>query len=129
MALTPSSLIELRRTANKGRGVFARTFIPEGTVIERAPVLVIPAMEIDENPYDTILTRYVYQWGRDSVALVLGYGSLYNHSYRPNAYYRDRRPRVKEYIALRDIQSGEEITINYNGSPKDSSDVGFTAVE
>jgi uncharacterized protein len=61
------------------------------------------------------------------VAVVLGYGSLYNHSYKPNAYYRDRRNRVKEFIALRDIAAGEEITINYNGSPHDPSDVGFEA--
>ncbi len=129
MPLTPSTLIEVRRTGQKGRGVFARVSISEGTVIERAPVIVIPAIEIDENPYDTVLTRYCFQWGRDSVALVLGYGSLYNHSYRPNAYYRDRRPRVKEYIALRDIQPGEEITINYNGSPEDDADVGFRTTE
>ncbi len=126
MGLIPSSLIEVRRTNGKGRGVYARAFIAEGTIIERAPVVVIPAVEIDENPYDTVLTRYCFQWGRDTVALVLGYGSLYNHSYRPNAYYRDRRPRVKEFIALRDIAPGEEITINYNGSPQDQSDVGFT---
>ena len=42
-----------------------------------------------------------------------------------SAYYRDRRNRVKEFIALRDIRPGEEITINYNGSPADPSDVGF----
>jgi SET domain-containing protein len=127
MALTASFLIEVRRTENKGRGVFARRLIPEGTIFERAPVLVIPAVEIDENPYDTVLTRYCFQWGRDTVAVVLGFGSLYNHSYRPNAYYRDRRSRVKEFVALRDIAPGEEITINYNGSPHDHSDVGFRA--
>lgn len=125
MALAPSSWIEVRRTLGKGRGVFARTPIPAGTVFERAPVLVIPAVEIDENPYDTVITRYCFQWGRESVAIVLGYGSLYNHSYQPNAYYRDRRSRIKEFVALRDIAAGEEITINYNGSPHDPSEVGF----
>jgi SET domain-containing protein len=129
MALTPSPSIEVRRIGGKGRGVFARELIREGSIIERAPVIVIPAVEIDENPYDTVLTRYCFQWGRNSVALVLGYGSLYNHSYRPNAYYRDLRSRVKEFVALREIQPGEEITINYNGSPHDKSDVGFRAVE
>jgi SET domain-containing protein len=129
MALTPSPFIEVRRTENKGRGVFARSPIPAGTVFERAPVLVIPAVEIDENPYDTVLTRYCFQWGRDTVAVVLGFGSLYNHSYRPNAYYRDRRSRIKEFVALRDIARGEEITINYNGSPCDASDVGFRTTD
>jgi SET domain-containing protein len=129
MALTPSPAIEVRRMGSKGRGVFARELIRKGSVIERAPVIVIPAVEIDENPYDTVLTRYCFQWGRKSVALVLGFGSLYNHSYRPNAYYRDLRSRVKEFIALRDIKPDEEITINYNGSPHDKSDVGFRTIE
>jgi SET domain-containing protein len=129
MALTPSPWIEVRRNGKKGRGVFARERISKGSVFERAPVIVIPAVEIDENPYDTVLTRYCFQWGRNSVALVLGYGSLYNHSYRPNAYYRDLRSRVKEFVALVDIEPGEEITINYNGSPHDGSDVGFPTVD
>ncbi len=57
--------------------------------------------------------------------VALGYGSLYNHSYSPNARYEDANPRTKLFIALRDIQPGEEIVVNYNADPNDRSDVGF----
>jgi len=46
------------------------------------------------------------------VALALGYRSLYNHSFRPNARYDDVGPLTKDFTALRDIQPGEEITVN-----------------
>jgi SET domain-containing protein len=46
----------------------------------------------------------------------LGYGSLYNHSYRPNARYDDEGGQAKVFRTLRDIAAGEEITVNYKGS-------------
>ena len=63
------------------------------------------------------------------MALALGYGSLYNHSYKPNARYDDVGPQTKEFTALRDIQPGEEITVNYNAEPKSRSAVWFEVVE
>ena len=59
----------------------------------------------------------------------LGYGSLYNHSYRPNARYDDEEGRIMVFTALRDIGRGEEITVNYNGEPGDETPVGFEVVE
>ena len=61
-------------------------------------------------------------------ALALGYGSLYNHSYRPNARYEDVGPRTKSFLAIRDI-GGEEITVNYNGKPRSRTAVWFDVVE
>ena len=51
---------------------------------------------------------------RSTLALALGYGSLYNHSYQPNARYDDQPAGAMTFTALRDIRAGEEITINYN---------------
>ncbi|MEH2113844.1 hypothetical protein [Nostoc sp.] len=34
-----------------------------------------------------------------------------------------------EYIAYRDIEAGEEITANYNGSPDDKSPIWFDVVD
>jgi hypothetical protein len=129
MKLTPSSLIEVKRVPGKGRGVFAKEFIPEGTVFERVPVLVLPAKEV--LPYDEggVLWQYVFEYGRNNVALALGFGSLYNHSYSPNARYDDAGRQIKEYKALRDIQKGEEITINYNGSEDCMDPVDFDVLE
>lgn len=129
MPIEQTSLIEVRWTATKGRGIFATEFIPAGTVIERAPVLVMPAGEVLGTEDDTVLSHYLFEWGKGTVALALGYGSLYNHSYSPNARYEDEGRQLKLYIALRDIQPGEEVTINYNGSAEAADPVWFNVIE
>jgi SET domain-containing protein len=129
MALIHSDLIEVKRVKGKGRGVFARRPIREGELIERVPVLVLPLDEIKNGDEWTGLAGYCFLWGEGTVALALGYGSLYNHSFDPNARYDDESPRAKSYSAIRDIAAGEEITINYNGEPTDRSPVGFDVIE
>ena len=37
--------------------------------------------------------------------------------------------RTKLFTALRAIEPGEEITVNYNGDPEDGSPVGFEVIE
>jgi len=125
MPIVPSDLIEVKRIPNKGRGVFARCDISAGTVIETAPVLVVSEQDMET----TELAGHCFLWSKGKVGLPLGYGALYNHSYEPNAEYIDRAPQTKVYRALRDIAGGEEITINYNGSPHDTSPVGFDVSE
>ena len=126
MPFSQSDLIEVKRVKGKGRGVFARRPIRRGQVIERVPVIVLPA---DELVGGTTLASYSFHWGRDTVALALGYGSIYNHSYRPNARYDDVAPRTKVFTALRDIAPGEEITVNYNGKPRSRTAVWFDVIE
>jgi uncharacterized protein len=116
--------IEVRQAPGKDRGVFARRAIRAEELIERAPVLVISpehSVLLDQ----TILGHYCYKWGKEEgdTALALGYGSLYNHSYQPNArFVRRYEERTIDYFAIRDIDEGEEISINYNG------EVWFTVI-
>lgn len=131
-----SDLIEVRRADDRGkggRGVFAARDIPAGAVIERVPVILIPKNQVfpasgDPSPSPAV-SWYVFDWTgvtkRDYVALALGYGSVYNHSYAPNARYRKEAPDVLEFTALRAIVGGEEILINYNGDPEDKGPVHF----
>ena len=121
MPFVPSEKIEVRKIREKGRGVFARAPIAEREVIESVPVLVLSEEDMEQ----TELANYCFLWGQNTVALPLGYGALYNHSFTPNAEYVDRSPRTKTFRALRNIAPGEEITINYNGTPDDDSPVGF----
>jgi hypothetical protein len=121
VGLTQSGVVEVRRVKGKGRGVFARRLIRRGEVIERTPVLMLPA--------GAALGDYCFEWGEGTWALALGYGSLYNHSYSPNARYDDLNSRTKVFTALRDIDAGEEITVNYNGDPEDRSPVWFEVLE
>jgi uncharacterized protein len=129
MAFLQSGAVEVKRARGKGRGVFARRPIRKGEVIERVPVLVLSAAEYEEGMDVTLLAGYVFAWGEGQIALALGYGSLYNHSYRPNARYQDVTPRTKQFVALRDIRPGEEVTVNYNGSPKSRAKVWFDLAE
>ena len=123
-----SSLIEVRRVADRGRGgrgVFARRDIPHGTLIERAPVLLIPAAEV----LDGLLSWYAFDWrdvnGREEVAVALGYASLYNHDWPANAAWQRVAPDRIDITAHRDIPAGAEIFINYHGEPDDPSPVNF----
>jgi len=113
---------------DKGRGVFAQQAIRKGEIFERAPVIIIPGREW-ENLERTVLFNYCYGWGEDS-ALALGFGSLFNHSYKPNAVYnRKFEEQMIEYTALCDIDPGEEITVNYNGDPNDLDPLWFAVRE
>ncbi len=46
------------------------------------------------------------------------------HSYSPNArYLPDFNLNVLEFVSIRDIKAGEEITVNYNYEPDDITPV------
>jgi SET domain-containing protein len=119
--------LEVRPTGGRGRGVFAQVAFPAGEIIESCPVILIPAEQwhIIE---PTVLALYIYNFGPDGehAAIALGYGSLYNHSFSPNAeYLKSWDEQLIRIRAIQDIQPGEEITVNYNGSPEDQSPMWF----
>ncbi|MGI9489409.1 MAG: SET domain-containing protein [Geminicoccaceae bacterium] len=128
MALQHSDLIYVKKIRGKGRGVFAKRPIRKGVIIEQVPVVILPVQEIYTDTISTKLADYVFNWGNDEVAIALGYGSLYNHSYQPNAAYAAKGRRTQVYSALRDIGADEEITVNYNGCSKSRAELWFDAV-
>ncbi|MCZ8522326.1 MULTISPECIES: SET domain-containing protein [Paenibacillus] len=97
------------------RGVFAKQDIPKGTMFHEAPV--VPYLNEDhEHIEQTILADYVFEYGANHTAILLGYGSLFNHSYTPNATYElNFDQHTVDFYAYTDIKAGEEILINYNG--------------
>ncbi len=102
----------------KGRGVFAARVIHKDEIIEECPCLTFQEGEEAEHIDRTPLECYYFRWKDGVNAILLGYGSLYNHSYEPNAVYRrNYDTTAMEIVALRDIPAGDEITINYNGRP------------
>jgi hypothetical protein len=117
----------LKDSPGKGRGVFAGEPIPAGALIERVPVVVVPAGQWEQTD-KTLLVDYYFAWQEHS-ALALGYGSLYNHSYQPNARYVRRFAEAQiDFFALRTIAPDEEILINYNGDPTDDAPLWFHAL-
>lgn len=116
-------------TKVKGRGVFAQKRFVKGEVIERASVVVIPAEQVQLID-QTVLTNYYYDWDNQAIAIAFSWTSLINHSYQPNTFYVKKfAERVIEHVAYRDIEEGEEMTANYNGSPEDLSPIWFDVVE
>jgi len=119
-------LLEVRPTANKGRGVFALESIDHGSLIESAHVILL----LKSDPAcrnDSTVHNYWFDWDDDTAALALGFGSIYNHSYSPNATYKKNPGNLTlEFTAIQDIKAGDEITVNYNGDPSDQTPLWFT---
>lgn len=125
MAYQQSDLIYIKKIPGKGRGVCASKPIRKGTIIERVPVVIFPVQEVYTDKVSNKLADYVFNWGNNEVAIALGYGSLYNHSYYPNAAYEAKGRRAQVYIALCDIEPDEEITVNYNGDSESRAKLWF----
>lgn len=98
----------------KGRGVFTAQRIPAGSSIESCPVIIL-SPEDTHHIHRTRLHDYYFLWGEDgSSAIALGWGSLYNHSSRPNADYQmDLAHASIDFVAIRNIEPGQEITVSY----------------
>ena len=119
--------IKVQESSIHGRGVFALKDFQPGEVIEVCPVLVLSAE--DTRVLDkTEVYNYYYSWQDGGSALALGYGSLYNHSYTPNAV-REKDFKNDQIVirAHTPIRKGEEITHNYNGDPTNQKKVWFEA--
>ena len=117
----------VRRVRGRGRCVFARRKIAAGELIELAPVIVIPKKQWP-SVKKTILEDYAFDWGRnDELSVIaLGYVSIYAHSYSPNAKLEQlTNEQIMEVTALKAIEPGQEITINYNGDPGNRDDLWF----
>lgn len=107
-----------------GRGVFAKEKITEGELIEACPIVALPDPKDRDRLRKTGLVNYYFLWGNDRkrAAICLGWGSVYNHSFSPNARYEKAMDEGRmDFYALRDIDAGEEVTVNYNGAPTDTT--------
>jgi uncharacterized protein len=122
-----SEAIFVARTKKMGRGVFTRVALPNGHLIEIAPVIVMPAA--DRTQLDqTLLHDYIFEWGerREQCCMALGYVPLYNHSYESNCEYEmNYRKQIITIKTVREIAAGEELFINYNGDWNNTSRVWF----
>jgi SET domain-containing protein len=99
-----------------GLGVFASEKILTGELIEECPILSLP-MSFGET--SSLLIDYRFNWPSGvnewvEQVVALGFGSLYNHSESPNAYwYSNYEKRTFSFVSTRDIEPGEEIFVWY----------------
>jgi SET domain-containing protein len=102
-----------------GRGVFASKDLAEGAIIEICPIIEVPLTDSSNDDNKGLLTNYFFYFGK-GLAMVLGFGSLYNHSYGPNAtYIKNEADKTVVFQTIKPIAANEEITVNYNnGDPE-----------
>jgi uncharacterized protein len=117
------------QTSLMGRGVFTRERIPAGTIVELSPVIVMSGddrLHLDK----TILHDYIFEWGKnkDKCCMALGLVPIYNHSYKSNCeYFMDYDDETIIVKALKIIEKGDELTINYNGDWNNETKLWFNA--
>ncbi len=120
----------------KGRGLIATRPIKKDTVIDIAHVLVLSDGEYQHLKH-TLLDNYVFDWkekDEDEVplltAVAMSYVEFMNHSYSPNCVYeKNYEEKWMKFYAIKDIEPGEELTVNYNRDPNDKSPVWFNVIE
>jgi len=122
--------ITVKRIPGKGRGVFALKDFKAGEVIESAPVISFTPKE-RKHLEKTMMNYYIYPWkSTRGAAVTLGYGSIYNHSFSPNADWKQNfKTHCMVYRAIKSIKKGEEITVNYNGEPDDKTPLDWLETE
>jgi len=125
-----SEAIFIGKTPDMGRGIFTRQALPARTIIEIAPVIVMPNKDrsfLDQ----TLLHDYIFEWGENhqQCCMALGYVPIYNHSYKSNCEYemnfKKQTITVKTVMA---IKAGEELFINYNGDWNNDKPLWFEAL-
>jgi SET domain-containing protein len=107
--------VEIKIDPKKGRGVFAADKFKKGELIEACHLILLDLKDVFGN-----LEGYVYQYSKSQAAVALGNGSLLNHSDQANSdFYFNYKNQMLLIKALREIQSGEEVTIDYRYSSED----------
>lgn len=119
--------IEVRPSSLHGRGVFACKKFTSGAVIETAPLILLSAADKAFLQTTSLFSYYfLIADAATPAALGLGYSSVYNHSCKANAVYTiDLKKAALIIKACKTILPGNEITLNYNGTPNDATPVYF----
>lgn len=115
MALFHSNKIEVKDSPIHGRGVFATSDIQAGEVLEECHFFTIAHTQTTAS--DAGLHQVVFCWpmgNKECHAVVLGYGTIYNHAEDNNATWEtDSALRLYRFYATKEIKSGQEILTNY----------------
>jgi len=106
------------------RGIIATEDMPKGIIIERCPVILFSHGQA-KLLMQTLLKNYYFEWTKEYIAIVLGYGSLINHSYKPNTeYFNNYKAGEIVYRTYKPVRKNEELFVNYNGEPASTEPVG-----
>ena len=116
MRITPPTKIFISKSPIHGYGVFASDLIKVGELIEECPIF---DLNIQYGQTSPLFLDYRFNWPQgthewNKQVLAWGYGSLYNHSNEPNAYWiSNTEKETFEFIAIKEIKPNEEILVYY----------------
>ncbi len=116
-----NEFLYVSNAGHKGRGVFTSKILKKGEVVEICPVIELKYKEHQMMAGHNI-ENYAFVWNtrKKSAALLLGFGSLYNHSTKPNLdYIKKLNDGLMVFKALRNIDKDEELTIDYGDMHSD----------
>jgi SET domain-containing protein len=118
MEITSPKKVKVTEIQGKGRGVVALQDIEKDEVIEYCPVILLSNKEASFFTKERTPLHFYYleQPEMKRFCLMLGYGSLYNHSKNPNAWIDYDTDEIKDYLifkAMDKIKAGEEIVYDY----------------
>ncbi len=118
----------IKNVKGKGRGVFSMEPISKDDIIEECPLIVLPAEDYPIVSSTRMVDySFFFDMEKKELAIVLGFGSIYNHAVLSNACHElDRGKKIMIFSASTDIKAGEEICINYTGDPVGDSLQWFT---
>jgi len=126
-----NQFLSVQPTEAKGRGVFTSMPLLAGTTVEESPVIVMTKedrIHLDK----TLLHDYIFEWGpqEEECCMALGLVPIYNHSYESNCdYFMDFADDTITIQTVKNIEAGEELTINYNGDCKDDKKIWFDVTD
>jgi hypothetical protein len=113
--IKPLYPLYLKKTKLRGWGLFCSKPIPKGKVFEICPTIYLPA-KFWKRTSDTPIEHYRFSFWGNACCLVLGFGSLINHSSdEENCSYRiNRKSKTYSFFATKNIPANQEIFHDYN---------------
>ncbi len=115
VTLVSPKKVEVGTSPIHGYGVFAIDKINKGEIIEECHLLSIP---FKLGTFDSFLVNHKFNYpshGKvEEYVIPLGFGAIYNHSDNNNAFWRTNiENKTFEFVAIRDIEIGEEVCTYY----------------
>jgi SET domain-containing protein len=109
-------MYEIRTSTIKGNGVFATQDIKKNEFIFQFDLNPLPRYsleEIDTNPKLKVNADHSDYFGHGKYVIDLSPPSYLNHSCSPNCYIKMKTIAIKDVYTLRNIEKGEELTVDY----------------
>jgi SET domain-containing protein len=121
------SKIKIKTSRKYGRGLYAKRKIPKNTVVEISPVIIVKDKD-RRRLSKTKLADYIFDWGtlqpKRKASVVLGLGSIFNHSNKPNVTYDyDFKGKCMVFKTTKKVPKGKQLFIDYGYIPRLDIDI------